>query len=132
MIRSKKREQPGKRRVRGGSKLAKIRLTDCPVGKSVKPVRRFAQVLQICVFLGAFWGGSSLAAQTPAITSILNQALLLPPSGVAPGSVGTIFGTNLASSTGAASSLPLPTTLAGTSVTVAGFAAPLLDRKSLR
>lgn len=41
------------------------------------------------------------------------------------GSIATIFGTNLAASTQAATTLPLPITLAGTSVSVNGIAAPL-------
>jgi uncharacterized protein (TIGR03437 family) len=44
---------------------------------------------------------------------------------VAPGSIATIFGTNLASATVQAPSYPLPTTLGGTTVTVEGVAAPL-------
>ena len=45
-----------------------------------------------------------------------------------PGGLATIFGSNLVtgSATGQASSLPLPTTLAGVSVTVAGIPAPLV------
>ncbi len=44
---------------------------------------------------------------------------------VAPGSIATIFGSNLASSTFQAPSYPLPTSLGGTSVTVGNTAAPL-------
>jgi uncharacterized protein (TIGR03437 family) len=42
-----------------------------------------------------------------------------------PGSILSLFGTNLAGTTSAASTLPLPTSLAGTSVLVNGQAAPL-------
>lgn len=45
---------------------------------------------------------------------------------LAPGGLGTIFGTALAADTGLASSFPLPWTLAGTRVTVGGIAAPLV------
>ena len=44
---------------------------------------------------------------------------------VAPGSIATVFGTNLASSTVQAQSYPLPVSLGGTSVTVGSTAAPL-------
>jgi uncharacterized protein (TIGR03437 family) len=43
-----------------------------------------------------------------------------------PGSLITIFGTDLASSTGAADHLPLPTTLGGVSVKIGGIATPLI------
>src|SRR5262249_60645447 len=45
---------------------------------------------------------------------------------VAPGPLASIFGTNLAGSTSQASKTPLPTDLAGTSVTIQGAAVPLL------
>jgi uncharacterized protein (TIGR03437 family) len=63
-------------------------------------------------------------AQTITPGGIVNAAGFLAP--VAPGSVISIFGSNLALSPLAASSLPLPTTLGGVSVLVNGqFAAPL-------
>ncbi len=49
----------------------------------------------------------------------------LPNHGIAPGSIASVFGTNLATSTVIATTFPLPLTLAGTSVTVNGTAAPL-------
>ncbi len=48
-----------------------------------------------------------------------------PGGGVAPGSIISIFGTGLATSTASATSVPLTTTLNGTSVTIGGRAAPL-------
>src|SRR5690606_22460576 len=45
---------------------------------------------------------------------------------VAPGGLASIFGTELSGLTAAASTLPLPTTLAGIRVKVAGVDAPLL------
>ena len=45
--------------------------------------------------------------------------------GVAPGSIATLFGALMASSTASAASTPLPTTLGGATVTVNGRAAPL-------
>ena len=46
--------------------------------------------------------------------------------GVAGGLIATIFGTNLATSTQTTTSVPLPTSLGGTTVTVNGVGAPLL------
>jgi uncharacterized protein (TIGR03437 family) len=45
--------------------------------------------------------------------------------GIAPGSIVAIFGSNLASATGGALALPLPTTLVDTTVTMNGVAVPL-------
>jgi uncharacterized protein (TIGR03437 family) len=45
---------------------------------------------------------------------------------LAPGTLASIYGSNLAPTTAQASTLPLPTTLGGTSVYINGFAAPLL------
>jgi uncharacterized protein (TIGR03437 family) len=55
---------------------------------------------------------------------IANAASFQPA--VAPGSLASIFGSNLAGTTGSASAAPLPTTIAGTSVTVNGRPAPLV------
>ncbi len=63
--------------------------------------------------------------QAPVITSVVNAASYqptLPDYGV----LDTIFGANLAAGTAEAAGYPLPTTLAGTTVTVGGTAAPLL------
>lgn len=58
--------------------------------------------------------------------SIFNAASYAPiTNSVAPGEFITIFGSGLASSTQSASSLPLPTTMGTTQVTVNGTAAPL-------
>ncbi|MBI4481038.1 MAG: hypothetical protein HY651_13550 [Acidobacteria bacterium] len=45
----------------------------------------------------------------------------------APGSIISLFGTNLAATTAVAPSLPLPTTLGGTSVAISGIAVPLFS-----
>ncbi len=58
-----------------------------------------------------------------AITGVVSAASWAAP--VVPGSVVAIFGTQLAATTATAGSFPLPTNLAGTSVTVNGIAAPL-------
>ncbi len=56
--------------------------------------------------------------------AIVNAASSLPA--IAPGSLISIYGVNLASATAAAPSLPLPTALNGTSVSINGIDAPLL------
>ena len=66
---------------------------------------------------------SSLAFAQVTIQAVTDGAGFGPR--VAPGSIATIFGTNLASSTVQAPSYPLQTTLGGTTVTVEGTAAPL-------
>jgi uncharacterized protein (TIGR03437 family) len=62
--------------------------------------------------------------QIPIINSVVDAASYEPTQG-SPGYIVTIFGTNLASSTASAESVPLPYELAGTSVTEGGVAAPL-------
>jgi uncharacterized protein (TIGR03437 family) len=57
--------------------------------------------------------------------SVTNGASFASP-GLAPGGIGTIFGTNLTTVSGiVTASLPLPTTLSGTSVTIDGQMVPL-------
>ncbi len=64
------------------------------------------------------------AGATPVISGIIDAAdSSLPP--LAPGSLASLFGTNLASVTANASSVPLPFTLSGVSITVNGYAAAL-------
>src|SRR5579872_961840 len=83
------------------------------------------------VVLCAVCASASLLAQKPVISlgGIVNAASLAPASGpghaIAPGSIASLFGQNLAATTASASGFPLPTTLAGTSLTVNGVAAPL-------
>jgi hypothetical protein len=55
---------------------------------------------------------------------VVNGASYAQP--IAPGSLVSIFGTNLAATTMTAQETPLPTELAGTSVTLNGIKAPLL------
>lgn len=66
----------------------------------------------------------SLLAQTPTIQGVTDSATYGPR--VAPGSLASIFGSNLASQTESASSFPLPTGMGGASVTIGGVTAPLL------
>ncbi len=67
-------------------------------------------------------------AQAPVIADagVLNGASYIRGQPVAPGSIVSIFGSNLASGSAQATSLPLPTKLGGVSVIIGGIAAPLL------
>jgi uncharacterized protein (TIGR03437 family) len=69
-----------------------------------------------------------LAAQTPVVAEggVLNAASAARGQAVAPGSLISIFGSELASGLSQADSIPLATTLGGVSVTVNNVAAPLL------
>ncbi len=68
-------------------------------------------------------------AQAPVVAAggVVNGASfgLAPNAGVAPGSLISVFGSNLATTMAAADSIPLSTTLGGVSVTIGGIAAPL-------
>ncbi len=55
---------------------------------------------------------------------VVNAASFLPAP-IPPGGIISLFGSNLASSTASADSIPLPTTLAGTTLRLNGVAAPL-------
>jgi uncharacterized protein (TIGR03437 family) len=65
----------------------------------------------------------------PAIRSIVNSGGY-SPGAVAPGSIVSIFGTNLADGTATASNHPLPGILAGARILINGVAAPLLSASS--
>jgi len=86
-------------------------------------------VLFVICLLVLFAAGA--AAQVPVVPQggVVNGASFRPANaaggGVAAGSIVSIFGSNLASSTVAATSLPLPTTLGQTSVRIGGIVAPL-------
>ena len=79
--------------------------------------------------LALLWGGllllafAGVANAQPKIESVVNGASFEPL--VSPGSVVSIFGTELAQSTVAASLVPLPTSLNGVTVLVDGVEAPL-------
>lgn len=61
--------------------------------------------------------------KTPAPTMVVNAAAYF--ASVAPGSIATIFGSDLASATASAPALPLPYGIAGTTVDVGGQPAPI-------
>jgi uncharacterized protein (TIGR03437 family) len=75
----------------------------------------------------ALWIAASTAAGVYGqitVASVTDAASYGPR--VAPGSLGTIFGSSLANSTASARGLPLPTTLGGARVLINGAAVPLL------
>jgi len=77
----------------------------------------------------AIWisAGAAAFAQAPVIATggVLNGASFDKSQPVAPGSLVSIFGTNLAAATASASSIPLPGSLSSVTVTFNGIAAPL-------
>ena len=81
---------------------------------------RSSSVLGLVVF------GACGFAQTPAVNpSRIYNAASFGPQPVAPGSIVSIYGTNLASSLAKAGSIPLSTSLADVTVTVNNLPAPL-------
>lgn len=82
-------------------------------------LRSMAQVYLALVILQSGW------AQAPQITAdgVVSAAGYAQP--ISPGSIVSIFGTNLASTSAAAGETPLPIVLAGTSVTINGAKASL-------
>ncbi|MEO8657521.1 MAG: hypothetical protein ABI693_03585 [Bryobacteraceae bacterium] len=82
----------------------------------------------IALPLGVLCAGI-LAAQNPVIVDggTLNGASFAHDQAVAPGSLVSVFGDNLATTLESASTVPLSTTLQNVSVTVGGIAAPLHD-----
>ena len=73
------------------------------------------------------WAQAPLVLDGGAVNGASFRPAAAPGTAVAPGSIISIFGKNLAASTSGiqADALPLPTSLAGTSVTIGGLAAPL-------
>jgi len=69
----------------------------------------------------------TLAVGAPVVgqNGVVNGASFSYDAVVSPGSIASLFGTRLASGTGAATTKPLPTTLVGTQVLVNDIAAPL-------
>lgn len=70
-----------------------------------------------------------LLAQTPSVADggVLNGASFVKGQAVAPGSLISIFGTNLATAAADADSIPLSTSLGNVSVTFNGISAPMLN-----
>lgn len=82
---------------------------------------------RFAITLGFLLHSSFLCAATPAIGSVVNAASFATGNATAaPGSLVTLLGTGMAASTAAATSFPLPVSLAGVSVYVNGVNAPLI------
>ncbi|MCB1020164.1 MAG: hypothetical protein KDC27_09550, partial [Acidobacteria bacterium] len=71
----------------------------------------------------AFWAAAPLAAQTLNEGGVVDAASFKPV--LSRGGIGSLFGVDLASSTAAAPSIPLPTTLGTAQVLIDGTPAPL-------
>ena len=74
-------------------------------------------------------GAAAVYSQTPAVVDggVLNGASFAKGQAVAPGSLVSVFGTNLVSTQAHLSSVPVSTTLADVSVTFDGIPAPMYD-----
>src|SRR5687767_1218789 len=83
-----------------------------------KPVSHFLGLWAACLLIG-----STPLLSAPVVSGVLNGASFTQT--IAPGAIISIFGTALARGTASASSLPLPTSLEGTSVMVGGQPIPL-------
>jgi len=64
-------------------------------------------------------------SQAPVISAAVNAASFAQDQSLSPGSLVSILGTGLAASTATASTVPLPDSIAGVSVTFSGITAPL-------
>ncbi len=64
-------------------------------------------------------------SQAPVIAGAVNEASFAQDQPLGPGSLVALFGTGLAASTATASTVPLPESIAGVSVTFSGITAPL-------
>lgn len=80
----------------------------------------------ISVILVCFSGAVAAYGQSVAQGGVVNGASFAKGQPVAPGSLVSIFGTNLASTTASAASVPLSTTLGGVNVTFNNVPAPLI------
>jgi uncharacterized protein (TIGR03437 family) len=81
------------------------------------------QATNAVVQMGTLITSISASGGASQIKSVVNGASFAP--GLAPGAVASIFGTNLADTSDAASSVPLPTTLGNAQVIVNGVPVPL-------
>ena len=85
---------------------------------------RVVALLAAWFALTAHWRGASVAGQgEPPRLAIFSAASFTRE--VAPDSIAAVFGVNLAARAEAATTQPLPTTLGGATVTIAGRPAPL-------
>ncbi len=69
--------------------------------------------------------GANIASPAVFAGGVVNAASFAPGGAVAPGSIVSVFGNNLAATALGASTVPLPTSLSGVSMTIGGLPAPL-------
>ncbi len=83
---------------------------------------------------GVVTGVVSASSSNPAFSGagIVNAARMLSGAPLGVGSIGALFGVNLASQIASATSFPLPLTLGGASVTINGIPAPLFYASPLQ
>jgi uncharacterized protein (TIGR03437 family) len=101
-----------------------------PSPQTVVTIRAFlAPLTPATVTIQGGVGGNPAA---PAVYAggVVNAASFAVGGVLAPGSIASVFGTSLASSTAGASTLPLPVSLGGASLTIGGIAAPLFYSSS--
>jgi uncharacterized protein (TIGR03437 family) len=89
----------------------------------VTDILRCTFALTLCI--GPALGQKPVVFEGGVVNAASFAKAATPGGAVAPGSIIAIFGANLAPAPASAGSTPLPTTLAGTSVTVNGIPAPL-------
>lgn len=90
----------------------------------MKAVRGFLSVSPRLLLFAILIACAAHAQQAPAIDA-LTDGVRFSPDGVAPGGILTVWGRDLAPETASAQSVPLPTTLAGVTVTIGDIEAPL-------
>jgi uncharacterized protein (TIGR03437 family) len=71
-------------------------------------------------------GGLQSSAMAPVLGGVVSGASFVPNSPLSPGSIVSLFGSNLGNGTAGAATLPLGTTLSNATVVVAGQSLPLL------
>lgn len=96
--------------------------------KSTKLTLTFVTLLLLALSVRGLWPRTRAAAivqNSVAVTSVSAASFVGAPATLAPNSIVAAFGTQLATGAQTAASQPLPTSMAGTNVTVNGTPAPL-------
>jgi uncharacterized protein (TIGR03437 family) len=99
-----------------------------PAGKCFRTMSRRDFLMRLFSTVALLCAAAGFAlAQAPAINTggVVNTAGSPSNGAIAPGALVTIFGTNLASGMTLSDSVPLSTSVGGTSVTIAGTPAPI-------
>jgi uncharacterized protein (TIGR03437 family) len=81
--------------------------------------------MRLLVMLAVALTPTIVYSQAPVITGAVNAASFAQDQPLSPGSLVSLLGTGLAASTATASTVPLPDSIAGVSVTFSGITAPL-------